>query len=579
LIKTAVAAGVVGAAGRMLDAQTMPSTNPRPATTQAQASSDAVTAADVAAVDKALGHDYSAADREMMARDMEGYRQRYRRFRRQKIDLAIEPAAHFDPRLPSTVVPTGKSSCTLSDGAVPAFDGNVESLAFCSVAELSRLIAARKVTSTQLTKMYLDRLRRFGPRLLCIVNVTEELALKQAARADEELAAGKSRGPLHGIPYGAKDLLATKGIRTTWGISPLKDQVFDFDATVVERLEQAGAVLIAKLSLGELAMGDIWYGGKTRNPWKPSAGSSGSSAGPGAATAAGLVGFSIGTETLGSIVSPCVENAVTGLRPTWGRVSRFGAMALTWTLDKLGPMCRGVEDCALVLSAIHGADPKDATAADVPFVWNPASDLKSLRVGFDARVFDWTAAAWRDESVKAIYKDALDAIRSLVGELRPIALPAPGMYPQIAYTIIHSESSSAFAELTDSDQIRELAQQERGSWPNTFRVGSTIPAADYLRVMRMRTQLMQQMAELMTSIDLYITVPFSGPTLVFTNLTGHPSLVTRCGIGGDGKPKMIELIGNLYREDAILRLGHAYEQATQWHTHWPKVDDIPEHPQ
>jgi Asp-tRNA(Asn)/Glu-tRNA(Gln) amidotransferase A subunit family amidase len=316
-------------------------------------------------------------------------------------------------------------------------------------------------------------------------------------------------------------------------------------------------------------MGDVWTGGKTRNPWKPSDGSSGSSAGPGAATAAGLVAFSVGSETLGSIVSPCVENAVTGLRPTWGRVSRFGAMPLTWTMDKLGPMCRCVEDCALVLSAIHGADAKDPTAADVPFVWDPKLDLKSLRVGFDQATFDFESNAWRrDELLKQIYRDALEMIRSLVGELKPVKLPAQERYAGLERLIIAVESSSACTDLLTSGRVRELVQQEAGSWPNSFRAGATVPAADYLRMMRLRGLLMREMADAMKDLDLYVTVPFRGPTLAFTNLTGHSSLVTRCGTK-DGRPKMIEFIGALYREDAILRLAHAYERATSWHHEWP----------
>jgi Asp-tRNA(Asn)/Glu-tRNA(Gln) amidotransferase A subunit family amidase len=427
--------------------------------------------------------------------------------------------------------------------------------------------------------MYLERLKKYGPRLLCVVNLTEQLALKQAARADEEIAAGKYRGPLHGVPYGAKDLLATKGVPTTYGVSVYKDQVFDFDATVIAKLEEVGAVLVAKLSLGELAMGDVWYGGKTRTPWDAKEGSSGSSAGPAAATTAGLVGFSIGSETLGSIVSPCVQNGIVGLRPTWGRVSRYGALPLTWTLDKLGPICRGVEDCALVLYALHGADPKDPTAADVPFVWDPQLDLKSLRIGYDARAFDFdNKEVWKDESLVPIYRDAFEKVKSIVGsDLKPITLPPARDYSGLVGTIIAVESSSAFGDLLTSGRINDLVQQEKGSWPNTFRVGATVPAADYLRAQRLRTMLMREMHEALKDVDCFVTVPYSGPTLAFTNLCGQPSLVTRCGTK-DGRPKMIEFVGNLYREDAILRLGFAYEQATTWRDAHPDVEKLPETP-
>lgn len=582
VIKALTVAGIAGATGGSLpiaaSAQLAPTTQPNTMPSTSPSTPDAITVADVAAADKLAARDASPEERQLMLGSLETYRKRYKRFRELDVDVRIEPAVHFDPRLPGTQIPGGPSACVLSDGPAIEPGGDVEALAFAGVADLARLIRARRVSSTQLTRMYLDRLKRFGPRLVCVVNLCEELALKQAARADAELAVGTYRGPLHGIPYGVKDLLATKGIPTTWGVSPFKDRVFDYDATVIQRLDSACAVLLAKLSLGELAMGDVWFGGKTRNPWKPADGSSGSSAGPGAATAAGLVGFSIGSETLGSIVSPCVENAVTGLRPTWGRVSRYGAMPLTWTLDKLGPMCRSVEDCALVLHAIHGADSFDPTAADVPFAWDPARDLRSLKVGFDPAAFDEKSDAWKDESIKAVYREALRVIRSLAGELQPIALPSADKYSGVIGTIIACESASSFQDLVSSGRIRELVQQEAGSWPNTFRVGATVPAADYLRAMRLRALLMQEMAQALKGIDAYVTRPYAGPTLAFTNLTGHPSLVTRCGLRGDGRPVMVEFIGQLYREDAILQLGHAYERATNWTTYRPNLGALPESP-
>ena len=371
LVRAIAGAGMAGGVG-----MTIAATKPA-----AEAPSDALTAADLAAADKMAGRSYSQAERELMVGGVTKNRDRFKTLRAADLD-GVEPAFHFDPLLPGMRMPRGKSRCRLSRGRAPAYSGDPESLAFLTVVELSRLVKARKVTSTELTRMYLDRLKRFDPALNCVITLTEELALRQAARADQEIAAGHYRGPLHGIPWGAKDLLATRGIRTTWGARPYEHQLFDEDATVVQRLEQAGAVLVAKLSMGELAVNDVWFGGKTRNPWQPEEGSSGSSAGPGSATAAGLVGFSIGSETLGSIVSPCMVCGVTGLRPTYGRVSRHGAMALCWTLDKLGPMCRGVEDCALLLSAIHGPDGHDDVAA-IPFRWNPRSPLSEIRVGCD----------------------------------------------------------------------------------------------------------------------------------------------------------------------------------------------------
>jgi Asp-tRNA(Asn)/Glu-tRNA(Gln) amidotransferase A subunit family amidase len=563
VVKGIVSTGLLGATGQLRAATTSTST------TQA----DTITPGDLAAIEKVTGRHFNAKQREMMVENATAKREVLINLRNRKIDPNVEPAVHFDPRIPGVSYLRGSSNCTMSDGPAPDYDGNIERLAFATVVELSRLMHAKKITSTQLTTMYLDRLKRIGPRLNCVITLTEELALAQAKRADEELAAGKSRGPLHGIPWGAKDLLATKDIPTTWGVKPYADRTFDEDATVVKRLEEAGAVLVAKLSLGELAMGDVWFKGMTRNPWKPSTGSSGSSAGPGAATAAGLVAFAIGSETLGSIISPCITNGVTGLRPTYGRVSRFGAMALARTMDKLGPMARGVEDCALILSDIHGQDDRDPTAASIPFIWNPSLDLKALRVGILQADVDATLKG-KNEEKNTILRGAIDKVRELVGELKPITLPPTKNYTGLASLTIACESASNFSELVDSEQINGLVQQDAGSWPNVFRVGSTIPAADYLRAQQVRTQLQHEMHEALKDVDCYVTFPYAGPTVAYTNLTGHPSLVTRCGMH-DGLPLSIEFVGNLYREDAILRLGLAFEQSTDWHKQWPDTAKIP----
>ncbi len=533
---------------------------------------DAVTTADLAVAERLTGHHYTDADRTLMTRRFAGLRSSLTGLR--AIDLGTtEPATHFEPRLPDFKTPHEKTGATPSAVRPPKFDGDLQQLAFATTTELALLLRTRKITSVALTRMYLERLKTYGPRLHCVVNLTEDLAMRQAERADREIAAGHYRGPLHGVPWGGKDLLATKGIPTTFGAKPYEHQIYDYDATVVERLEAAGAVLVAKLSMGELAMGDVWFGGLTRNPWKPEQGASGSSAGPGSATAAGLVGFSIGTETLGSIVSPSVRNGVTGLRPTYGRVSRYGAMALSWTMDKLGPICRGVEDCALVLNAIYGPDGKDGTTADVPFGWHPRSDLKKLRVGIDQAAFD---AVKRNASRSKVYAEALETLTKLGVTPVPITLPKQNAaYGALAEIIIDSESAAAFQKLTDSGQTAQLAQQDAGSWPNTFRLGSLIPAADYIAALRARRQLQGEMATVFQNIDCYVTVPFAGPSLTYTNLTGHPTLVTRCGML-DGVPQSIEFVGDLYRESAILRLGFAYEQATTWHHQWPDMTKVTE---
>ena len=530
--------------------------------------SESLTIEDLAIADKVAGRSYNEAQRKLMLGVMTRTRAQIKAVRSSELSETTEPAFHFDPRLPNIKLPTGKSSSRMSAGDPLEYDGNIESLAFASVVELSRLIKSRKVTSTELTKMYLDRLKRFSPMLLNVVTLTEELALQQAAQADTEIAAGKYRGPLHGIPWGAKDLLATKGIRTTYGAKPYEKQVFDYDAEVVKRLAAGGAVLVAKLSMGELAQGDVWYGGMTRNPWKPSTGSSGSSAGPGSAIAAGLVGFSIGTETLGSIVSPSVVNGVTGLRPTYGRVPRTGAMALCWTMDKIGPMCRGVEDCALVLSAIFGPDGKDASVTDTPFQWRPDMPLSKLRVGIDSEAF---AAVEKDAKRAPIYAEVRKTLDKLGVTLKPITLPkSTPAYGSLASIFIDAESAAAFQKLNSSGDLDLLARQTANAWPTTFRVGSTIPASDYILAMRLRRRLQEEMAVSIADVDCFVTVPFLSQNLIYTNLTGHPTLVTRCGML-DGLPQMIEFVGQIYREDAILRMGLAYEKATTWHKQWPDL--------
>ncbi len=575
VMKNIIAGGLVTAAS---DASAQPATtkatrSTTPSTTRnasqpATAPAD-LTVADVAAADRVAGRDYIHAEQEMMRGGLVAKRELLKSLRKQSIPPNVEPAVRFDPRLADTKQPPGPSRFRLSAGAVPEYNGNPATLAFASAAHLSRLIHAKQVTSLQLTQMYLERLKSIGPKLNCVITLTEPLAIEQAKRADAELAAGNDRGALHGMPYGVKDLLATKGIATTWGAQPYATQVFDEDATVVRKLEEAGAVLLAKLSLGELAMGDVWFGGLTRNPWQPDRGSGGSSAGPASATAAGLVGFSIGSETLGSIVNPCTICGTIGLRPTYGRVSRYGAMPLAPTMDKIGALTRGVEDGAMVLHAIHGADPRDLTAADVPFAWDGSIDLTSVRVGVDAAAFDPGAAHFKDEAVKSVYFKALETLRALMGrDLVPVKLPPPAQFTGLASLIIAAESASSFTELLHSGRVRELKQQGEGSWPNTFRIGSTIPASDYLRAMQMRTLLQREMAAAMKDVDLYVTIPYVGPTIAYTNLTGHPSLVTRCGMP-DGRPRMIEFIGGLYREDAILGLAHQYEAQNPFNSVWP----------
>lgn len=508
--------------------------------------------AEIAVFEQLTGRSYRSDERELMVGGLQRMRGNLKRVRAAKIPPDTDPALHFDPRPAGFVMPKIGTPFEPTKPLVK-YDGNPASLAFATIGELSTLIAARKVTSTELTKMYLDRLKRIGPKLFCVVTLTEELALKQATKADAEITAGKTRGPLHGIPWGAKDLLATKGIRTTWGAKPYIDQVFDEDADVVKKLHAAGAVLVAKLSLGELAMGDVWFGGKTRNPWKIEEGSNGSSAGPASATAAGLVAFAIGSETLGSIVSPSLQCGVTGLRPTYGAVSRHGAMPLSQSMDKIGPMARCVQDCALVYDAIR--------EAHAPF-----GNANSLRIGIIQSAFDGV----KDTKQRKLFDAALDMLREQYGELKPITLPPADKYRGLTSITIASESAGNFSDLLDTGKIRDLAQQDDGAWPTEFRIGTTVPAPDYLRAQRLRSILIEDMAAAMKDIDLYVTVPYAGVTLSYTNLTGHPSLIARCGVI-DEKPVGLELIGGLFREDAIIQAGMLIEQASAPKVKWPEL--------
>ena len=398
---------------------------------------------------------------------------------------------------------------------------NLEEAAFYPVTQLAELIRTRQVTSLELTEMYLARLKRYDPALKCVAAYTEELAIAQATRADDEIARGLYRGPLHGIPWGAKDLLATRGYPTQWGAMPYKDQVIDLDATVVRRLEGAGAVLIAKLTLGALANGDVWYGGMTRNPWDTEEGSSGSSAGSGAATAAGLVGFSIGTETLGSIVSPSTRCGVSGLRPTFGRVSRYGAMALSWSKDKIGPMCRSVEDCALVFSAIYGPDGHDMTISPEPFSWEPALDPQSLRIGYAASVFAEAEPA-DDPDEEALRRAnqansaaVLDFMRAEGFKLRSIELPDRDI--SALWMIGTAEAAAAFDQITRDGSVDSMKRQDDSAWPNIFRAARFIPAVEYINANRVRALLMHDMARVMREVDVFISPGLDWDTLKITN--------------------------------------------------------------
>jgi Asp-tRNA(Asn)/Glu-tRNA(Gln) amidotransferase A subunit family amidase len=522
----------------------------------------------VADAEKVAGLEFSQQEREQMLEGLQQNLDAYRALRRVEIPNEVPPALHFDPQLPGRPLPDAARPGRRTRERGVERPARLEEVAFWPVTRLSELVRTGQVTSVELTEMYLGRLEEHGPRLEAVVTLTPELALRQARRADADLRAGRWRGPLHGIPWGAKDLLAEDAYRTTWGARPFEEQVVARDATVVRRLEEAGAVLVAKLTLGALAMGDWWFGGRTRNPWNLEQGSSGSSAGSAAATVAGLVGFSIGSETLGSIVSPSTRTGASGLRPTFGRVSRAGAMALSWSMDKLGPICRSAEDCALVLDAIHGADGRDPTARTVPFAWDAAADLSRIRVG-------WFRSAFEAERDGKAYDDRVLAVLEGMG-VEPVPVELPDRYPLSALRVIlTAEAAAAFDELTRSGQDELLTRQTEGSWPNTFRTARLIPAVEYIQANRVRTMVMGALEAALEGVDVLVTPSYAGgantSVLLMTNLTGHPAVVVPHGFTPEGTPVSISFVGRLWGEAEALRVAKAYQDVTDFHSRVPPL--------
>jgi len=516
------------------------------------------------AIEKIYGFEFSDEKTDMLLPGLKEQLGNYTTMRRQALSNSIPPAMQFNPLPVGFKFETTRRSFKASSPGKVKMPANLDDLAFYSIGQLGALIKSKQITSEKLTRFYLERLKKYGPKLECVVTLTESLALEQACRADKEIAAGKYRGPLHGIPYGAKDLLAVKGYPTTWGAAPYTNQVFDFDAEVIKRLEAAGAVLVAKTTLGELAMGETWYGGMTRNPWNPKQGSSGSSAGSAAGVSAGLFAFGIGSETLGSIVSPSDRCGVTGLRPSYGRVSRSGAMALSWSMDKLGPLCRTAEDCALVFNAIYGPDGVDSTLYDAPFNYDARVNWKKLRVGYLKKDFENE----RDER-KANDEATITRIRELGAELIPVELPD---YPLNSISfLLSTEGAEAFDELTLSNQDDLLKQQSAGSWPNTFRKRRFVPAVEYLRAQRIRWLLIQDTAKVFQKVDLFVAPSQSGRSLLLSNLTGHPSVVVPNGFSKAGTPTSICFIGKLFGEADILAVAKKYQDATDFHLKHPPV--------
>jgi len=520
-----------------------------------------ITAEDIRAVAKVIGLEMSQAEIDSLLPGVTELRSDYEENRENLPDNAVAPALIFNPVIPGYDLPAEQEPLVFAKPEGVVIPENKNELAFFSVRELAELIRTRQVTSVELTRFFIERLKKHDPTLQCVISYTEELAMEQARRADRELEEGKYRGLLHGIPYGAKDLLATKTYKTTWGAMPYKDQVLDYDATVIQKLEEAGAVLVAKLTLGALAWGDVWYGGKTRNPWDTETGSSGSSAGSASAVAAGLVPFAIGTETLGSIVSPSTVCGTTGLRPTFGRVSRHGAMALVWSMDKIGPICRTVEDCGMVLAAIQGSDDKDPSVRDVPFNYDTGTDPTGLRVGYLKGAFEGNYPFKQQDSL------ALETLRSLGFELIPIELPE---MPNLGM-ILSVEAAAAFDELTLSGKDDLMVRQIRNAWPNVFREARFVPAVEYLQANRLRNELMNEMGKVFEQVDVYVHPSWASSSLGITNYTGHPCVVLPNGFQENGRPTSITFTGDLFREGEVMSVARAYQEATEWNERHPEA--------
>jgi len=473
------------------------------------------------------------------------------------INNSVSPAFIFDPRPSGFQAPKGISG--LKTSTIKPFTIDREKLPWYTIPELGYLIKSKQISSLELTKFFIERIKKYNNKLFCVITLTEDLAIQQAKKVDEEIAAGKYRGLLHGIPYGAKDLLSTKNYPTTWGATPFKDQTFNENATVIQKLNQAGAILIAKTSMGALAWGDVWFGGTTKNPWDTETGSSGSSAGSASAVSAGLMPFAIGTETLGSIVSPSTVCGTTGLRPTFGRVSRHGAMALSWTMDKIGPISRSAEDCALVFYIIYGSDGKDLSVQDYPFNYHPDLDIKKLRIGYLKSSFDRNYAFKQQDSL------VLELLKKEGITLIPVELPElPYLSP-----ILSAESAAAFDELTRTNKDDLLERQIKNAWPNKFRESRFIPAVEYIQANRKRKILMEEMKEkVFSKIDVYLNPSWGGTSLTITNYTGHPCIVIPNGFI-KGKPTSITVTGNLYQESQLISLAHFIQSKSDFHKQHP----------
>ena len=517
---------------------------------------DSLTRKDLSAAERVIGLRFKESERDSLFDDVKNMSKELEKMRQYPRSNSTPLSTWQTPLLPGMKVNVKQKPITWNISSKVMLPKNVNELAFYSLSELASLIKFKKITSVELTKFFVSRLRKYGDTLQCVISLTEDIAMSEARQADKEIAAGRYRGPLHGIPYGLKDLFAVKNTITSWGAEPYKSQVVDDNAYVYTKLKQAGAVLVAKFTLGALAMGDYWYGGRTKNPWNLRRGSSGSSAGSAAATVAGLVPFAIGTETWGSIISPATQCGATGFRPTFGSISRSGAMALSYSLDKVGPICRSAEDAAIVFNCLHGTDGKDQAAVNMPFNYTGKANMKGLKIAYAKNYFESGDTTGNELAV-------LDVYRKLGAELIPVDFPDSTVYNfDMMGIIISAESAAQFDDFTRGDLDDMMTRQGRYDWPTQFRSARFIPAVEYINAYRHRYVLMQKVHEVIKNYDVFICPTYGGNQVAITNLTGHPAICFPTGFNKNNLPTNITLLANLYDEATLLAVAKAFQDAT-----------------
>ena len=525
---------------------------------------DSINVKDIQSAEKIISVHFTEAKEDSLLESVQYKAKVYHKIHGFSLDNSIPMTMSQSPLLPYMYLNMKQLPVKFSSPEIVNMPANKNELAFYSIQQLASLIKNKKITSVQLTKFFLERLKKYGDTLHCVISLTEDIAMEEAQEADKEISAGKYRGLLHGIPYGLKDLFAVKGTKTTWGAEPYKNQVIDNNSYVYTKLKEAGAVLVAKLSMGALAMDDYWFEGQTKNPWNMMEGSSGSSAGSAAATVAGLVPFAIGTETYGSIISPSTVCGATGLRPTFGSVSRSGAMTLSWSLDKAGPICRSAEDAAIVFNYLHGTDGKDATAVNMPFNYKEKVDLSKMKISYARNYFGKKDTLGNENNVLEVYRKA-------GARLIPVDFPDSGIYNfDMMGIVIGAESAAAFDGFTRTGIDDKMPRQGKSEWPNFFRAARFIPAVEYINANRHRTLLLQEVNEVVEKYDVLICPTWGGNQAAITNLTGHPAISIPTGFNKENTPTSITLVGKLFDEATLLEVAKIYQEATKWNKMHPE---------